>query len=597
MEKINHKIIEWAQVIGAATLISIMLLCLISILTACTQYDTPEPIAGGTENATEEKLAVKRYVLWINIDGARGSVVKELAESGQLPNIASMLPNAKYSWTGLSDMREKTNASDTPKNEDAITWASMLTGVSSAIHMVKDDSYSPDFVISGNGVNQKVNYYSSLVQVVGNATPNVRISVISPYSHLNRYLGEAHTVVTTSSDNETFTSLEKQLSENENRLFIVGCSSVDHAGQSGGYSSANQAYTAALKDIDERIGVLLDIIKNHENHYYEDWLVVISSNHGGNDAGEYTGVADEQRDIFGIFYYPYYSQQEMKGEKLNAILFSKDNYAEIRDSTAYYSAGHFDNFSFDFTIKMVPKEDGTFGGNNWDRILGKTSGNWAAFRQRSTVKIYCQSSTGGIEQGLTICNDALWHSIYMGLGDMTDYANRDYVFNFDGGTQALQGETSCIGAPKDSTNITIGGSSMPTSFYSSTFRIWKKRHSSEIIQEIAKHASIENGNSLHGDLIGEWIMSPEYIVNDSTISNTIEGKPDLIFPKGQKPVFVSIPNTLPDKRESGNLMMENTLIAPQIVYWLCGASYVPTTYESPIFIQKYALEEQWRDAE
>ena len=49
----------------------LVLLC--GLYASCTKYDTPESIAGGIEDtAASKKKSVKRYVLWLNIDGAGG---------------------------------------------------------------------------------------------------------------------------------------------------------------------------------------------------------------------------------------------------------------------------------------------------------------------------------------------------------------------------------------------------------------------------------------------------------------------------------------------------------------------------------------------
>ena len=52
----------------------------------------------------------------------------------------------------------------------------------------------------------------------------------------------------------------------------------------------------------------------------------------------------------------------------------------------------------------------------------------------------------------------------------------------------------------------------------------------------------------------------------------------------EKPVFVKMANTLPGKRSSGDLAMENILIAPQVIYWLCGADAVGDELDGHCFL-------------
>mgnify|MGYP000211391568 CR=1 FL=1 len=65
------------------------------LCTACTVYDTPADIAGGSSEVSKKDDGVVRYVLWVNIDGARGTVVKEEVEKGNLPVLKQMLAHSK----------------------------------------------------------------------------------------------------------------------------------------------------------------------------------------------------------------------------------------------------------------------------------------------------------------------------------------------------------------------------------------------------------------------------------------------------------------------------------------------------------------------
>ena len=58
----------------------LVLLC--GLYASCTKYDTPESIAGGIEDTAASKKSVKRYVLWVNIDGAVGSGGGKRSPSG-----------------------------------------------------------------------------------------------------------------------------------------------------------------------------------------------------------------------------------------------------------------------------------------------------------------------------------------------------------------------------------------------------------------------------------------------------------------------------------------------------------------------------------
>ena len=74
---------------------SLLVVCVLAFNYACTEYDTPAEIADDGTIDTGISTKIHRKVLWINIDGAVGEVVKNsLPADGA---IAKMLKNSKYS--------------------------------------------------------------------------------------------------------------------------------------------------------------------------------------------------------------------------------------------------------------------------------------------------------------------------------------------------------------------------------------------------------------------------------------------------------------------------------------------------------------------
>ena len=99
-------------------------------MSACTKYDDPKPVF--EEYGEDEVRQVRRKVLVVSIDGAIGTEV----EKAMPATIAELTKQGKYTWNGISEA----------KANDATTWASMLTGVSAAKHMIEDESFraAPD---------------------------------------------------------------------------------------------------------------------------------------------------------------------------------------------------------------------------------------------------------------------------------------------------------------------------------------------------------------------------------------------------------------------------------------------------------------------
>lgn len=564
-------------------------------MAACDKYETPLSISGGTETTDSISTGVIRKVLWINIDGAVGSFVKQQVEQGALPTLQQMLAHSKYSWTGLADNREGAENSIDQQEEDPLTWASMLTGVSSTLHFIKDNSYNPDFPLEDNPLNQSVNYYPTIIQYLGEASPTLQVSCVTPWRNLNRYVGDAHSVTTSTSDEETFTVLLDQLANDGYDFTLASFKGVLKAGKGSGFTTDNASHTAALETVDGYLKQLLETIDARENAAMEDWLVIITSNQGGAADGNVGGTSDAERDIFGLFYYPHYTSFEMNGEIMDAARFSRDEWALAADSTALYGIGRERNFSVEMNIRMLPRSNGTYNGVNWSCLVGKD--RWGMFRQRLTVSLRATDDKSYVEHAFTACTDTRWHSLYMGLGEVTGNT-RKYLMSYDGIRQ-IYSDTECFGMEKDSSDVVIGNGTIhgidyiPNKYYVASLRLWDEIMDDTMVDQNASILDISSEHSFREHLIGEWRFSPDELINDTIIPNRVKGMPDMVFK--QHPTFVKVANTLPAQLKSGNLVMENTLIAPQIIYWLCGTSSIDSRLEGYNFLAAYALEEQWRD--
>ncbi|MCD8317954.1 MAG: hypothetical protein LUC45_03485 [Paraprevotella sp.] len=125
-----------------------------------------------------------------------------------------------------------------------------------------------------------------------------------------------------------------------------------------------------------------------------------------------------------------------------------------------------------------------------------------------------------------------------------------------------------------------------------SLRIWDMLLPDENVDELASMLEVPSDYPLRSHLIGEWRFSPDEMKDDSIIPNRVKGMPDFVFKTSH--VFIKMANTFPDKLASGNLVMENSLIAPQIIYWLCGAGALSSSLDGYNFLSNYMTDEQWR---
>lgn len=300
---------------------------------SCTKYDTPLPVAEDGSVSKGGVAGVKSFVLWINIDGAGGG---DLAKNA-FPDdgtVKGMLPKSVYLWSGLEANHIKEGDVVTDGAENPIASASLLTGNTPYRHGVEDNSYisekiyDPDF-------DESLKDYNSFFQYIKDHDKSIKTLAVTPWNNQNKnLLYDATYTVTTQNDEETQARVLKALQEEDNRVIYLSYKDVLGAAVSGGgWNESNSAYKEAMQKVDGRIGELMAALKARPDAWYEDWLVIVTSNHGGKADGTYGGNSAEERNMFGIFYYEHFSNpQEMKGETVDAFRWDHDFTGTVIDS-------------------------------------------------------------------------------------------------------------------------------------------------------------------------------------------------------------------------------------------------------------------------
>lgn len=555
------------------------------LLGACTKYETPPPTKGDVEQE-EIKLIFDRKVLWINIDGAVGAVVEDVMPT----NIAAMLPNSKYTFNGLSEMT-------TPENrfteyEDPVNWATMLTGVVPEKHKIDGYTYKPEMAPDIDNQTETMTYFSTALDYIKGTYPKEKVICITPWINLNtNMLANSYSTVTSPDDATTLEKALETVGNEDCMLMLLSFRGMLDAGRAGGFTKQNTDYVNALNVIDGYIGQLCAAIEQRETCEDEDWLIVITSTHGGDAAGNTYG--DAARNSFGIFYFAHYAETyRMQGESLYAAFFELKNGAYAIDTLQLFSMGFDKRLSVELIMRMHPKSNSTYTGNNWDRVIGKDK--WTVNRQRLTLGTYITPVSGSVmQEGVTGFNDPIWHSYIFGT-QHTSPTTKDFAIYFDG-VKDKYGSRTTVGIAKDTSELWIGDSSIPTTFDMAEIRIWDTLLSDADAAELSSMLKISPTHPLYKHLVSYWIFDPNdpktYIDADTAyILNQIPDREPLHFK--QPPVFVRAANTLPAHRDSDQ-MFESTLVLPQILYWLQVS--VPSAIDGVLFLDNYIKDELWRD--
>lgn len=318
----NISIIQW----------SFLVLAMWGILvTSCTKFDTPPNVE---EDATKAdgRASVKKCVLWVNLEGAGGG---DLAKNA-LPDdgvIKSLLPHSRYVWNGL----EAEHAGEhVPVEEHAVACASMLTGNLPARHGISDDTYVSEQIFDPS-FDEALKVYPGFFQYISDHDGSIKTLAITPWKMQNeKLLNKASTTITSQSDEETLTEALTRLNEEDNRVVYLSFRGVLDAAKNGGWQSDNANYVTAMHTMDNYVGQLLDALKARPNAYYEDWLVIVTSNHGGTVDGKYGGMSLDERNMFGIFHFAHFSQsKEMDAEMLDVLRFDQSFRGVVIDSITH----------------------------------------------------------------------------------------------------------------------------------------------------------------------------------------------------------------------------------------------------------------------
>lgn len=88
----------------------------------------------------------------------------------------------------------------------------------------------------------------------------------------------------------------------------------DHAGHTSGYGADNAVYMQACKDADEAGKQILQAIENRKNYANEEWLIVMTTDHGGNEMAGHGGQSELERTTWLATNYSLPFEESMKNE-------------------------------------------------------------------------------------------------------------------------------------------------------------------------------------------------------------------------------------------------------------------------------------------
>jgi hypothetical protein len=200
------------------------------------------------------------HVLVIGLDGLRADAL-HLAET---PEIDALARRGSSSYTASTQLSAATSS--------APGWHSIFTGVEPSKHGVRSN---------GNYQNIERGFPTFFKRAADELGLN-SAAVVHWGPLLDSHIEETSLHFSARGlDSEVKQAMIEHLHSGESQVHYVHFDDPDHAGHATGFSAYNPEYIAAVEGNDSMIGELVEAILERPNINAEDWLIVVTSDHGG----------------------------------------------------------------------------------------------------------------------------------------------------------------------------------------------------------------------------------------------------------------------------------------------------------------------------
>lgn len=428
--------------------------------------------------------AQTKKVLFIGIDGCRTDVMM----STPTPNIQNLISQSIYSVDGLC-------AATTWSGNG---WRTMLTGVWHTKHNVQDNNFTnpnfagyPDFLTRAESFN-----------------PNLKTISLAHWSPINdKIIQNADIKSNLATDLAVKNAAVNALQSDNPDILFVDFDDVDHAGHSYGFSSAVPQYVSSIKTTDTYIGEIVAAMKNRPSYNNEDWLVVLTTDHGAVDSSHGGGNLSE-RNIFTVYSNPGFTPQQISktvlesNKTFNQLSFPAGTYAKPGNQ-APFNFGANQDFTIEFWVKpnaAYSSDPVMISNKNWAN--GKNKGFVFSGYSGQTFKMNIGDGTNRIDLVGGKAETNKWKHIAASFdrdglvtlyedGVPVTFAKMNIIGNIDSGLPLTLNQ--------DGTNAY--GINLSASY--KDIRIWKSALPNDVIVNWA-HQDITPSHPYYSQLVANW---------------------------------------------------------------------------------------------
>lgn len=258
-------------------------------------------VAVGISNAENRK------VLLIGIDGLRSDALMK----ANTPNIKSLLLNG---FGTCSSWHQDITISGP-------SWSSILCGVYHDKHGVLDNSFS--------GSNYKD--YPMLPVQAKKFNPNLKFGMYMEWNKLfDVSINQDWDEMLSGQIGNTWKTQRESSKWLQNSILdfhFVYFGAVDLIGHLSGFSTWNPFYLLSIEQIDRAVGALMKAIHSRPLYMDEDWLIIITTDHGG-QGFSHGGLSPAERKLIWIAY----------SDRMNHSNIHATDYGNINDDCNPYTS-------------------------------------------------------------------------------------------------------------------------------------------------------------------------------------------------------------------------------------------------------------------
>lgn len=503
-----------------------------------------------------------KKVLYIIMDGVRGSVLQELAPA----NLSEITQRSIFSYDGLADYQRSSLA-------QASAWTTMLTGVDYTKHGVQSEDFSSYDPLA----------HPTLFGRLAKEQEHARTIALTSSLSFKEHLAKEATVATVYTDDAAVKTAVLAELDNQNPALLTAHFNGAELVASGDYSKTNVAYTEAILKLDNYIGEMLAALRRRKTFPTENWLVVIASSKGGGTSGTEAGediYKDFSRNTFVAFYNPRFKPEEVAKPSLDGMPYTGTAPRFIRqdpntrgsaDLGSNTTIGNFGT-SGDYTLMFKFRDNNPTRVTGWPAIFGKqnpatagTGGGGWEFNSSGGGNF--QFYWNGISQQNVLINtkDLLWHTV--GFTVSTESGKRLVKLYYDhvsAGTYDITGKNADTNYPMFIGAIRDGSG---TNFLFRDLVILNVALP-EIVMKAAMRKEFGTASPYFSNAIAWWPGNENS--GSRLYDRSGNGNDFMLKPEVQFATFSDLsPNISPDITESAFKVVPNGVDIPVFIYnWL-----------------------------